>query len=92
MPRRGSWEMRNAEYKERRAREFAEALTDADRLAVAIDWFRSSLALLARRRVPPNWSQDDNRHAAARLMGEMARDLVAQARAIDEGKYDAGRT
>lgn len=91
MPRRGTWEKRNAGYKERRAREFAEALTDADRLSVAIDWFRSSAALLSRRRVPRGWSQEDNRSAALRLIREVTEHLVAQAQAIDEGKYDAGR-
>lgn len=32
MPRRGSWEARNAAYKERREAEYAAARTEADRL------------------------------------------------------------
>jgi hypothetical protein len=91
MPRRGSWEMRNAAYKGRRAAELAAASTDAGRLAVAFDWFRSSAALLARRRVPRGYSQDDNRAASARLVREVVRYLAAQAQAIDRGDYDAGR-
>jgi hypothetical protein len=91
MPRRGSWEMRNTAFKERRAREFAAAQTDSDRLTVAFDWFRSSAALMARRRVPPGFSQEANRAAAERLAREAAEYLVRRAQAIDRGEFDAGR-
>jgi L-ribulose-5-phosphate 3-epimerase UlaE len=83
--------MRNAAHKARRAREFAAARTDADRLAVAYDWFRSSVSLLARRRVPLGYSQEVNRRQAARLIHEATEYLAALAQAIDRGKFDAGR-
>lgn len=91
MPRRGSWDMRNAAFKERRAREFAAAQTDDQRLVAAFDWFRASVALLERRRVPLCFSQEANRQQAARLVREVAAYLAAQAQAIDRGDYDAGR-
>lgn len=91
MPRRGSWDMRNAAFKERRAREFAAAQTDEDRLTVAFDWFRSSAELMKRRRVPPESSQEANREAAGRLFREAAEYLVARAQAIDWGEFDSGR-
>jgi hypothetical protein len=91
MARRGSWEVRNASHKARCSRRFAEAGTDADRLSAAFDWFRSSVSLLARRRVPLGYSQEDNRRQAARLVREATEYLVACARAIDQGKFDAGR-
>ncbi len=91
MPRRGSRDMRNAAFRERHARAFAGARTDDERLAVAFDWFRSSAALLSRRRVPPRFSQEAHRQQAARLIREMAGHLAVQAQAIDRGDYDAGR-
>jgi len=91
MPRRGTWEKRNAGYKERQAAKFAAAGTDAARLAAAVDWLRASAALLARRRVPRGWSQEANRAAAARLARGAAVHLAELAQAIDRGDYDAGK-
>jgi hypothetical protein len=91
MPRRGSWDMRNAAFKERRGREFAAAQTDKDRLAAAFDWFRSSASLMARRRVPRGFSKEANRETAMRLAREAAEYLVRRAQAIDRGEFDTGR-
>jgi hypothetical protein len=91
MPRRGTWERRNAAHKARWGREFAAARTDADRLAAAYDWFRASVALLGRRRVALGYSQEDNRRQAAHLIHQATEYLAALAQAIDRGKFDAGR-
>jgi hypothetical protein len=91
MPRRGSQEKRNAGFKARQAAKFAAARTDVERLAAAFDWFRGSVALLSRRRVPPGWSQEANRKQAARLVREVTGYLVASAQAADRGDYDTGR-
>jgi hypothetical protein len=83
--------MRNAAHKARCARRFAEAGTDAARLAAAFDWFRASVSLLARRRVPLGYSQEDNRRAATHQVREITEYLVACAQAVDRGHFDAGR-
>jgi hypothetical protein len=89
MPRRGSRELRNAGHKARRAALLAEARTDAERLAAAYGWFRSSVALLARRRPPYGIGRDVHPAIATRLMREMTGLLLEAARAIDRGDYDA---
>lgn len=91
MPRRGSREARNADHKAAQAARFAEARTDDEQLAAAFAWFRSSAALLARRRVPRGTSQDVHRVRAARLKREMAARLKETAEAIDRGDHDAER-
>lgn len=91
MPRRGAWETRNASHKAEQARRFAQAQSEDEMLAAAFGWFRSSVALLTRRRVPFGYSQEVNRTAAARLKREMAAHLKAHAEAVDRGHYDAGR-
>jgi hypothetical protein len=89
MPRRGSWDMRNAGHKKARARQLAEATADDEALAEAFAWFRSSAALLVRRRPPRGVSKEAHRVQAARLKREAAADLKARAQAIDRGDYDA---
>lgn len=89
MPRRGSREMRNARHKEVHALRFAGAATDDEALSAAVDWFLSSVALLARRRPPRGVSQEAHRTGAARLKREAAAELKARAEAIDRGDYDA---
>jgi hypothetical protein len=89
MPRRGSREARNADHKAAQARQFAEARTDDELLAAGFAWFRSSAALLSRRRPPPGVSQGFHRTQAARLKRDMAATLKARAEAIDRGDYDA---
>lgn len=91
MPRRGSREMRNAGHKARQAARLAAARTDAERLAVAYGWFRSSAALLSRRRPPRGVSQETHRAAAGRLVRDMTDRLLECAQAIDRGDYDARR-
>jgi hypothetical protein len=81
--------MRNAGHKARQAGLFAEAPDDAARLAVAFGWFRTSAALLGRRRAPRGVDKEVHRQAAARAIREMADRLAEAARAIDRGDYDA---
>jgi hypothetical protein len=81
--------MRNAGHKAAQANLLAQAQTDAERLAAAFEWFRSSVALLARRRGPRGTGQEAHRAAAATLMREMADRLAEVARAADRGDYDA---
>jgi hypothetical protein len=89
MPRRGSREARNAGHKARQAARLAAARTDAEQLAAAYEWFRSSAALLARRRPPRGVSQEAHRAAATRLIRDMTGRLLDDAQAIDRGDYDA---
>jgi hypothetical protein len=89
MPRRGSREVRNAGHKVARARQFAEAAKDDEALAAAFAWYRSSVALLARRRAPRGVGKEAHRVQAARLKRETAAELKARAEAIDRGDYDA---
>lgn len=89
MPRRGTWEKRNAGHKARQADLLARARTDSERLAAAYGWFASSAALLARRRPPRGAGQEAHREAAGRLIREAADRLAASAQAIDRGDYDA---
>lgn len=88
MARRGSREARNAGHKTRRAQLWAAAVTPEQQLAAAYEWFRSSAALLARRRVPLHADQKRHRDTAARLMREMAAYLKARAEEIDRGVFD----
>ena len=89
MPRRGSREARNADHKAAQAQAFAGARTDDEQLAAAFAWFRSSVHLLARRRVPRGASQEAHRIAAARLKRDAALYLKTAAEEIDRGDYDA---
>jgi hypothetical protein len=89
MPRPGSREARNADHKAAQARLFAGARTDDELLAAGFAWFRSAVALLARRRVPPGVNQSVHRAQAAHLKRQMAEYLKAHAVAIDRGDYDA---
>lgn len=81
--------MRNARHKEVHALRFAGATADDEALAAGFAWFRSSVALLARRRPPRGVSQEAHRAEAARLKREAAAELKARAEAIDRGDYDA---
>ena len=76
-------------HKSVHAERFAAANADDEVLVAAFAWFRSSAALLARRRPPRGVSQEAHRTAAGRLMREAAADLKARAEAIDRGDYDA---
>jgi hypothetical protein len=89
--RYGAWANRNAGHKARRARRFALAASDGERLAAAYDWFRSSAGLLARRRTPNGIDQKVHEAAAGRLVREMTDYLKSLAEAIDRGDYDAIR-
>ena len=89
MPRRGSREARNADHKAAQAQAFAGGRTDDERLAAAFAWFRSSVQLLARRRVPRGASQEAHRVAAARLKRDAALYLKTAAEQVDRGDYDA---
>jgi hypothetical protein len=89
VPRRGSREKRNAGHKARQAELYAAAQADdVEALRAAFDWFRSSAALLARRRPPRPFGKDAHRPVAASVMREMAAELASAARAIDRGDYD----
>lgn len=89
MPRRGSREARNADHKAAQSGAFGGARNEDEMLAAAFAWFRSSAALLARRRPPRGVSQEAHRAAAARVRREAALHLKAAAEAIDRGDYDA---
>jgi hypothetical protein len=91
MPRHGVYANRNAGHKARQAGLFAEAKDDAERLAAAFAWFRSSAALLARRRPPKGSDGEAHARTAARLMREMTVYLKRAAEAIDRGDYDTER-
>jgi hypothetical protein len=91
MPQRGAYANRNVGHKARQARLYAQAGDDAKRLAAAYAWFRSSAALLARRRPPAPLDEKVHEALAARLVREMTAHLKATAEAIDRGDYDAGR-
>jgi hypothetical protein len=80
--------MRNAAYRQRQAARYGAAGTDSERLAVAFDWVRSSLNLLARRRVPDGESQIAQADRAVRLAGQIAEQLRGWAERIDRGDYD----
>jgi hypothetical protein len=89
MTQRGAYARRNAGHRERRARLFAAAPDDAARLVAAFDWFRSSAALLARRRTPKGVPQSAHADVAVRLVREATAHLKAVAEAIDRGDHDA---
>jgi hypothetical protein len=91
MPRRGSWDMRNADHKQAQASLFAAAQDPDEMLTAAFGWFRSSAAFLARRQTPKGTGREVNRQAAGRVKREMALQLKALAEAVDRGDYDAGR-
>lgn len=82
---------RNAAHRARQAALWHAAGSDLDRLAVAFDWFRSSAALLARRRPPAGIPQSAHEATAARLLAEMATTLKTAAEALDRGDHDARR-
>lgn len=83
---------RNAGHKAEHARRFAEARTDEERLTAAVDWLRSSLALLQRRRPARGFAPSAHRAAAVRLMRDTTAELRDLAERIDSGVYDAGRS
>lgn len=87
--RRGSRQARNAGHKTAQAVAFDWAADPEEMLAAAFGWFRSSVALLERRRVPRGASQEAHRAAAARLRREMAVRLRDAAQAADRGDCDA---
>lgn len=89
MPQRGVYANRNAGHKARQARLFAEAGNDAERLAAAYAWFRSSVALLARRRPPLGTSPGVHATQAAALTRQATEYLIHLAGQIDRGEYDA---
>jgi len=91
MPQYGVYANRNAGHKARQARLYAEAKDDAARLAAAFAWFRSSAALLARRRPPKGSDREAHEQASARLVRDMAAYLKRAAEAIDRGDYDTER-
>lgn len=82
---------RNAGHKARQAARFAAAPDDGAALVAAFDWFRSSVALLARRRPPAPFGQEVHEAVARRLVREMTAHLRQVAEAIDRGDRDAGR-
>lgn len=88
MTRRGVYAHRNAGHRGRQARLFAQAQGDAAKLAAAYSWFRSSTALLARRRPPREADQKGNERAASALIRDMTAHLRQAAEAIDRGDYD----
>jgi hypothetical protein len=89
MAQRGVYARRNAGHKAEHARRYAEAVSDEERLAVAVDWLRASLALLQRRRPARGVARSAHRAAAVRLMRDTARELKGLAERIDSGAYDA---
>lgn len=89
MPQHGVYANRNAGHKARQARLFAGAGDDGERLAAAFAWFRSSAALLARRRPPKDCDEKAHERTAARLVREMTGYLKTAAEAIDRGDHDA---
>lgn len=80
---------RNAGHRSEHARRFAGAATEEERLAAAVDWLRSSLALLQRRRPARGFAPSAHRAAAVRLMRDTAAELRDLAERIDSGAYDA---
>jgi hypothetical protein len=82
-------EKRNAGHRDRRAVLYAAAGDDAARLTAAFDWFRSSAALLGRRRPPHPFGQEVHEATAGRLIREMAATLKRAAEEIDRGDHDA---
>jgi hypothetical protein len=79
---------RGADHRAAQAGRMAAATTDRERLSAAFDQFRSSTALLAKRRPPREANQFGNRAAAARLTEDMTAYLADLAAAIDRGDYD----
>jgi hypothetical protein len=88
MTQHGVYANRNAGHKTRQAELFAGARTDAERLAAAYGWFRSSAALLSRRRPPKGTDEKAHEATAARLVRDMTQELKRAAEAIDRGDYD----
>jgi len=80
---------RNAGHRTRQAALFADARSDGERLAAAFAWFRSSAALLARRRAPKGAPRSVHEATAGRLVREMTDHLKRTAEAIDRGDHDA---
>jgi len=85
----GTHARRNAGHKTEHAARYAAARDDAARLAAALDWFRASAALLARRRPPRGAAPSANREASVRLTREVTAYLKNLAQTIDGGSYDA---
>ena len=82
---------RNAGHRAEHAARLAAAPGDTERLAAACDWFRSSVALLARRRPPRGFPQQTHAVIASRLARDAVTYLTRMAEAIDRGGYDAGK-
>ena len=80
---------RNAGHRAEHAARLASATGDMERLVLAAAWFRSSLALLARRRPPRGWPQETHAAIASRLARDATTYLTQMADAIDRGDYDA---
>jgi hypothetical protein len=80
---------RNSGHREACAARLAAAAGEMERLAAACDWFRASVALLARRRPPRGWPRETHPAVAARLARDATTYLTRMAEAIDRGDYDA---
>ena len=88
MTRHGVNARRGAGHRARQAELLAAAQGDGARLAAAYGWFRSSAALLAKRRPPRGTDRLGNSRAAEALMRDMAAHLKQAAEAIDRGDHD----